>query len=109
MFLKDAAGNGSFDFTVPHRIGAAEFGYNSRLIYETVMMPPPDVIVESSGTPAEFPDCKPIFRSSSGYYSVLFSGRTAVLPVKRREPAGKGIDSLNKAASDEAGRAEVRK
>ena len=84
VFRRDAAGSGIFDFSVPHRIGAAEFGYDSRLIYETVIMPSPDVIVESSGTQAEFAGLKTVFRSI--HYSVLLSGRTADLPVRQQVP-----------------------
>lgn len=69
---------------MPHRIGAAEFGYDSRLIYETVIMHSPDVIVESSGTQAEFAGLKTVFRSI--HYSVLLSGRTADLPVRQQVP-----------------------
>lgn len=54
VFLRDSAQIGCFDFSVPHRIGISEFGYNSRYLSAAVIMPAPDLIVETGNAYVEF-------------------------------------------------------
>lgn len=83
VFLRDSAQIGCFDFSVPHRIGISEFGYNSRYLSAAVIMPAPDLIVETGNAYVEFPGKEPVFLSRNRHYAVIFNGREACLPVKQ--------------------------
>ena len=82
VLVRDSAGSGSFDFTVPHHIGAGEHGYNSRLLYPEAVIPSPDVIVKPGNAFVKFPGKEAAFISRNRHYAVIFNSREPYLPVK---------------------------
>jgi len=80
--VRDSAGSGSFDFTVPHHIGAGEHGYNGRLLYPEAVIPSPDVIVKPGNAFVKFPGKEAAFISRNRHYAVIFNSREPYLPVK---------------------------
>ena len=83
VFYRDSAKRGTFDFTLPHHIGMVEHSYNSRYLYPEVVMPAPDVIVETGDAFVEFPGKEVIFLSRNRHYAVVLNRRAANLPVKQ--------------------------
>ena len=83
VFLRDSKKTGSFDFTVPHHIGVIEYDYNSRYISPDVIVPSPDVIIETGEAFVEFPGKDVIFLSRNHHYAVIFNHREPNLQVKQ--------------------------
>lgn len=83
VFYRDSKKTGTFDFTVPHRIGVIEYDYNSRYVSPDVIVPSPDVIIETGEAFVEFPGKEVLFLSRNRHYAVVFNHRETNLQVKQ--------------------------